>query len=201
MKAILRGAQCHFRLKHCTDCIEWCDRGLRLDLQHNELLKLRADAVRISKENERDERKRALAEKKRNLEEDRLLQLVKDRGIRVERRHGEKPLSLEDLEPCHPAAVQKKVHADEDGHLVWPVLFLYPEFGETDFIEEFRYWLYYLDKRRRCEIALWGLFFEKSAKEGWDLKLTILGVVEQYGKIPNWNSACFRLDQKNVGRL
>ena len=26
----------------------------------------------------------------------------------------------------------------EDGKLVWPVLFLYPEKGETDFIEEFR---------------------------------------------------------------
>ena len=27
----------------------------------------------------------------------------------------------------------------EDGKLVWPVLFLYPEKGETDFIEEFRW--------------------------------------------------------------
>jgi len=45
---------------------------------------------------------------------------------------------LEDLEPTHPAAQQKKVHVDETGQLVWPVLFLYPEHGETDFIEEFR---------------------------------------------------------------
>ena len=42
-----------------------------------------------------------------------------------------------DFEPCHPAAVQKRVRVD-DGVLVWPVLFLYPEVGETDFIEEFR---------------------------------------------------------------
>ena len=33
--------------------------------------------------------------------------------------------------------MQKRVRL-EDGVLVWPVLFLYPEIGETDFIEEFR---------------------------------------------------------------
>ena len=58
---------------------------------------------------------------------------------------------MEMLEPLHPAAVQRRVslvdifsyriHIKvrlEDGKLVWPVLFLYPEKGETDFIEEFR---------------------------------------------------------------
>jgi hypothetical protein len=45
---------------------------------------------------------------------------------------------LSDVEPTHPAAVQKRVRLDESGQrLVWPVLFLYPEYGETDFIEEF----------------------------------------------------------------
>ena len=61
-------------------------------------------------------------------------------------------LSMEMLEPLHPAAVQRRVglidifsyriHIKvrlEDGKLVWPVLFLYPEKGETDFIEEFRW--------------------------------------------------------------
>ena len=64
-------------------------------------------------------------------------------------------LSMEMLEPLHPAAVQRRVgliviycshiciiHIKvrlEEGKLVWPVLFLYPEKGETDFIEEFRW--------------------------------------------------------------
>ena len=61
-------------------------------------------------------------------------------------------LSMEMLEPLHPAAVQRRVGLNhiflyfihtkvrlEDGKLVWPVLFLYPEKGETDFIEEFRW--------------------------------------------------------------
>ena len=69
---------------------------------------------------------------------------------------------MEMLEPLHPAAMQRRVgliliyyysrqsrtsriciiHIKvrlEEGKLVWPVLFLYPEKGETDFIEEFRW--------------------------------------------------------------
>ena len=41
-------------------------------------------------------------------------------------------LSLEDP---HPSG--KRVHLDAGGSLVWPVLFLYPEFGQTDLVEAF----------------------------------------------------------------
>ena len=48
-------------------------------------------------------------------------------------------LDLADVEPCHPAAHHKAVHIDEgSGDLIFPVLFMYPEFGETDFIEAFK---------------------------------------------------------------
>jgi len=36
---------------------------------------------------------------------------------------------------AHPSG--EKVHLDADGNLVWPVLFLYPEHGQTDFIAAF----------------------------------------------------------------
>lgn len=49
---------------------------------------------------------------------------------------GSTALDMSSLEPCHPAAVGKRVHFDGDS-LVWPVLFLYPEHGETDFVQEF----------------------------------------------------------------
>lgn len=39
------------------------------------------------------------------------------------------------LEDPHPSG--KQVHLDLNGCLVWPVLFLYPEFGQTDLVEEF----------------------------------------------------------------
>lgn len=39
------------------------------------------------------------------------------------------------LDEPHPSG--KRVHLDRDGTLVWPVLFLYPEFGQTDLVEAF----------------------------------------------------------------
>jgi len=139
IKAIVRGAQCCFGLKKYEDCQTWCDKGLKIEPKHEELNKLRAEAGRIWKQLDRDERKRKAAEKKKKEEESKIMDLIKARGIKVEQRKGGGHLSLEDLEPCHPAAAQKPVHVDpESGELVFPVLFMYPEFGETDFIEEWR---------------------------------------------------------------
>lgn len=44
--------------------------------------------MRIAKEQERDERKRAAAERKRKEEERRILDLIRSRGIKVERQKG-----------------------------------------------------------------------------------------------------------------
>ena len=42
---------------------------------------------------------------------------------------------LTSLESSHPSGA--KVFLNHQGHLEWPVLFLYPEHGETDFISRF----------------------------------------------------------------
>ena len=44
-------------------------------------------------------------------------------------------LSLLSLQGPHPLG--EKVHLDTEGNLVWPVIFLYPEYGQTDFIAAF----------------------------------------------------------------
>ena len=137
MKAIVRGAQCQFQLKHFAACKEWCDLGLETDRQHSDLLKMRQDSVNQEKAVERDRRKRQMEEKRKKVAENVLLDLIKQRGIKVSNTGSDSGLDLSDLEPCHPAAMHKKVHVEEN-ILVWPVLFLYPEVGETDFIEEFR---------------------------------------------------------------
>ncbi len=63
----------------------------------------------------------------------------KDRGIRLESGSMEgksKACSAEDLlETHHPSAA--KVRLDDEGKLHWPVMFLYPEYGQTDLIEAF----------------------------------------------------------------
>ena len=45
MKAILRGASCQSKMKHHAECRAWCDRGLELDPGHEELLRMRGEAV------------------------------------------------------------------------------------------------------------------------------------------------------------
>merc|ERR1712032_730383 len=94
LKAITRAAQCEAKLNRFSEAAQWCDRGLEV---------------------ERDERKRAAKEKKKKEETAALLDAVKKRGVEV---NG--GLSMEMLEPPHPAAVQGRVRL-EDGKLVWPV--------------------------------------------------------------------------------
>ena len=90
---------------------------------------------------ERNTRKAAIAEKKEELKVRMLVEALQSRGIRagIKGKIMDKEslaFDLSNIEPCHPAAIGNRVHL-VDGSLVWPVLFLYPEFGETDFIQEF----------------------------------------------------------------
>ena len=43
--------------------------------------------------------------------------------------------ALESLEA--PGVPSPKVRLDEKGALIWPVVFLYPEYQETDFIQNY----------------------------------------------------------------
>ena len=49
------------------------------------------------------------------------------RGVCLDGRSGD---SLEGSTPSGG-----RVHLNSDGRLVWPVLFLYPEYGQSDYIE------------------------------------------------------------------
>lgn len=46
-------------------------------------------------------------------------------------------LSMAALEPSTPILAQGHVHLDEKGSLVWPVMFLYPEYQVTDLVQEY----------------------------------------------------------------
>ncbi|RUS81357.1 hypothetical protein EGW08_010889 [Elysia chlorotica] len=140
LKAIVRGAQCCFQMNKFADCLRWCDAVLMVDPEHQDILELRVRADKRKREQERDERKQALQERKEEAEERKLLQAIKSRGIRVSSVKVSKdskldPLLLTTLECHNPTGA--KVHLDASGTLHWPVLFLYPEFTETDFIHAF----------------------------------------------------------------
>ncbi|GFR95480.1 tetratricopeptide repeat protein 4 [Elysia marginata] len=140
LKAIVRGAQCCFQMNKFADCLRWCDASLMIDPENKLILDLRVRADKRKREQERDERKQALQERKEEAEERKLLQAIQSRGIRVSSVKVSKdskldPLLLTAMECHNPTGA--KVHQDADGILHWPVLFLYPEFAETDFIHAF----------------------------------------------------------------
>ena len=81
-----------------------------------ELKESRAKAEKSLKERERNARREALALKKRQRENQQLLDLVRSRGVQVlthkvdEDDNLKEAWDLDDLEPTHPAALNKRVH-------------------------------------------------------------------------------------------
>ncbi|XP_056607368.1 tetratricopeptide repeat protein 4 [Triplophysa dalaica] len=153
IKAILRGAQCCIELHHYLEALQWCDEGLRLLPTDKNLQELRAKADKQKREAERDARKAKVKAKKEQNEKIALLAAIKERGIKLlkpkasqhkgsdsEDDDGGSSRALADLELdgiSSQKATGARVYMDEQGVLHWPVLFLYPEHKQTDFISAF----------------------------------------------------------------
>ncbi|KAM5266321.1 tetratricopeptide repeat protein 4 isoform 2-T2 [Hipposideros larvatus] len=144
LKAIVRGALCHLELKNFADAVNWCDKGLQINAKEKKLLELRAKADKLKRTEQRDIRKAKLKEKKERNQNEALLQAIKARNIRlVSEAAGEDEdsasggrgelldgLSLDNF--CG-----SRLSVDDQGRLSWPVLFLYPEYAQSDFISAF----------------------------------------------------------------
>ncbi|XP_035393202.1 tetratricopeptide repeat protein 4 [Cygnus atratus] len=144
LKAIIRGALCHMELKNFSEAIAWCEEGLRIDSKEKKLVEMRAKADKLKRAEERDARKAKVIEKKEQGQKEILLAAIKERNIKLvlepsndeeEISDGLAEISLDGFHSDN--ATGAKVHLDADGNLNWPVLFLYPEHEQTDFIEAF----------------------------------------------------------------
>ncbi|XP_043941433.1 tetratricopeptide repeat protein 4 [Protopterus annectens] len=149
LKAFVRGVLCHIELKNFSEAVQWCDNGLKIDPKEKQLLELRTKADKLKRAKERDARKARLKEKKQLSEKEVLLRAIKDKKIKIFNPHcGSSDEDEEDRELKHLSelslagldseiAVSSTVFLNENGNLVWPVLILYPEYGQTDFISAF----------------------------------------------------------------
>lgn len=70
-------------------------------------------------------------------EDEKLLEIILRKDINLELTNDKRKLDLKDLEPQVPQIAQSRVHFDEKNKLVWPVMILYPETQQTDFIQNF----------------------------------------------------------------
>ncbi|KAK7155347.1 hypothetical protein R3I93_010093 [Phoxinus phoxinus] len=155
VKAIIRGAQCSLELRNYVGVLQWCDEGLKLFPTDKKLLELRATADKLKREADKDSRKAKVKAKKEQNEKKALLAAIKERGIKLLKTelsrhrgsdsedddgHGGASRALADLEldgMGSQEATGARVFMDEQGVLHWPVLFLYPEHNQTDFISAF----------------------------------------------------------------
>uniref|UniRef100_A0A8B9H2D1 Cns1/TTC4 wheel domain-containing protein n=1 Tax=Astyanax mexicanus TaxID=7994 RepID=A0A8B9H2D1_ASTMX len=144
IKAIIRGAQCCMELHNYAEALQWCDEGLRILPTEKKLQELRAKADKQKRAAERDARKAKAKVKKERTDRDALLTAVK---VRVKSSDSEEDDGAEgsaaDMAELNldgfstQEATGAKVYLDEQGVLHWPVLFLYPEYRQTDFISAF----------------------------------------------------------------
>lgn len=145
LKAIIRGALCHLELKHFAEAVNWCDEGLQIDAKEKKLLEIRAKADKLKRMEERDLRKAKLKEKKEQHQNEALLQAIKARNIRLvsesagededSASNGPAEILLDGLSSENPYGARLSI--DDQGRLSWPVLFLYPEYAQSDFISAF----------------------------------------------------------------
>nr|AAI25258.1 Ttc4 protein [Mus musculus] len=94
---------------------------------------------------ERDLRKAKLKEKKEQHQNEALLQAIKARNIRLvsesasededSASNGPAEILLDGLSSENPYGARLSI--DDQGRLSWPVLFLYPEYAQSDFISAF----------------------------------------------------------------
>uniref|UniRef100_A0A8D3BY99 Tetratricopeptide repeat domain 4 n=1 Tax=Scophthalmus maximus TaxID=52904 RepID=A0A8D3BY99_SCOMX len=128
LKALIRGAQCCIELRNFSEAVQWCDEGLKVYPADKKLQDLRASADKHKRAAERDARKAKVKEKKLHGEKEALLAAIKGRGIKLLQ-------SVDDLSSKEVTGAQ--VSLDDQGSLHWPVLFLYPEHQQSDFVSAF----------------------------------------------------------------
>ncbi|CAD1478675.1 unnamed protein product, partial [Heterotrigona itama] len=137
VKVLNRAATCCFHIKDYEQCIDFCDRVLDESPTDKIKLHLKSQAVAAGERLKRDKRKQDRLEKKLDKEEEELLDIIRSRGVNLELIEGKKNPDLKDLEPQVPQIAQSRVHLDIQNKLIWPVMILYPEMQQTDFIQNF----------------------------------------------------------------
>ncbi|NXW58860.1 TTC4 protein, partial [Eurystomus gularis] len=146
LKAIVRGALCHMELKNFSEAIAWCEEGLRIDSKEKKLVETRAKADKLKGKGPEGTFLEMATDFSTHWWHRAVMgiDLRCERNIKLVLEPSNEEEELSDglaeisLDGFHSDNVTgAKVHLDADGNLNWPVLFLYPEHEQTDFIAAF----------------------------------------------------------------
>lgn len=196
LKALYKGAECCYQLKMFEDTGKWCETLLGLNAGDEKAKELREKSEIAKKTYEKEKRKKEAVIRHRTENQTKILTLIKTRKIQI----SEKDSKFLDLLETPVNPLQRCVQlATEKDRLVWPVALIYPEFGQTEYIEAFDEYNCFEDhlKIMLGECPPWDtsrkydwqsvqVFYEDQAKHRllpFDKTLTLLEVLQKEG---NW---------------
>uniref|UniRef100_A0A182Q4P6 Cns1/TTC4 wheel domain-containing protein n=1 Tax=Anopheles farauti TaxID=69004 RepID=A0A182Q4P6_9DIPT len=133
-KARWRAAQCASALDRFDQCVELCDTILQHDPANTAALDMRKSCLARKATQERHTRKEARQEREKQQRWERLLSELQKRKVKFEERRA--PEDESKLVPRLAPLADFMVSCDDDGVLIWPAVFCYPEFHTTDFHQE-----------------------------------------------------------------
>lgn len=133
-KARLRAAQSAGLLDKFDPCLEHCDEILRKDPTNSQALELRKTVLAKKTTSERDARKTALAERRKQEQLTRTVDTLKKRAVKFE--ESDALTNGKRLRPRLAPLEEVMVTADSNGVLHWPTVFCYPQFLSTDFQQQ-----------------------------------------------------------------
>ncbi|KDO28749.1 hypothetical protein SPRG_19963 [Saprolegnia parasitica CBS 223.65] len=128
LKSIYRGAKASAMLKKPADTLRYCKVGLAIDATNKELLVLQRDGEKMLEEQRQQAELDAFKAKKAHAMVEKYRKLCTLRNVRVGRGI---------LDDARVKDFEGKADLDEEGVMCWPVLFLYDEYGQSDFIQSF----------------------------------------------------------------
>ncbi|XP_043519952.1 DNA polymerase interacting tetratricopeptide repeat-containing, protein of 47 kDa [Frieseomelitta varia] len=137
IKVSKRAANCCFHVKNYEQCIDFCNEILKECPNNDMSLRLKSQAIAAGEQLKIEQRNQDKLEKKLDKGKEDLLTIIRSRGVNLELIEGKRIPVLKDLEPQTPQVAQSRVHLDAQNKLIWPVMILYPEMQQTDFIQNF----------------------------------------------------------------
>jgi len=130
LKPYWRGAKCALKLHKWKDTVKFCEAGLSLHADSKDLLVMKEKAeLRLAEEAEEEARTQKIRAEKA-AEKEAFEAKIAGRGVKL----GPKP---EWFKGMYHLSGEHKPWLDEDDDMHWPCAFLYPEYGHSDFVQDF----------------------------------------------------------------
>ncbi|KAF8568605.1 Tetratricopeptide repeat protein 4 [Paragonimus westermani] len=127
LKAYVKAVDACLALEKVDECLEFCERGLAKFPQCEQMTLAQMKALRLQMKTEKAAAvKSEMAQKELNTQLA-TLDIIRNRGINVNT--SLQPISV-------PEAAGARFYVDPSNRFHWSVLFMYPEFGQTDFLQD-----------------------------------------------------------------